>query len=78
MAPLSDKSSFEIRQEVIKSIGKEDVAPFELWAFGESPTKYSTKSLSIYNLSRNGYSRVPENLDEGLPRLTDMWKERFS
>lgn len=78
MTPITNKNSFEIRQEIIKSIGREDIAPFELWAFGESPTKYSNKSITTYNLSRNNFSRVPDNLDEGLHKLTDIWKERFS
>jgi hypothetical protein len=78
MTPLSNKNSFEIRQEIIKEIGKEDIAPFELWAFGESPTKYSRQSLLAYNLSRNGLSRVPDTLDEGLPKLTSIWKQRYT
>jgi hypothetical protein len=78
MSPLSNKTSFEIRQEIIKEIGQEDIGPFEIWAFGQSPTKYNRQSLVSYNLSRNSLSRVPDTLDEGLSTLTSIWKERFT
>jgi hypothetical protein len=74
MNPLGKTCSFDTRQTVVASIGKENMRQFELWAFKVSPIKYNTDILTLWNLTHSTDEHVSENLNRGLHQIIRFWK----
>ena len=74
-SPLTNKPSFQIRQEISQSVGTNNLRDFELWAFKVSPVKYNRDLLRLWNLHHASDLHVSENIGEGFSEIIKYWKE---
>lgn len=75
MNPIQSKPSFLIRQEIVRSVGRDNIRKFELWAFNVSPVKYNQDLLRLWNLHHGSNMHVSENPQQGFNEIINRWSE---
>ena len=75
MNPIQTKPSFLIRQEIVRSIGRDNIRKFELWAFDMSPVKYNRDLLRLWNLHHRSNMHVSENPQQGFSEIINYWND---